>query len=90
MNNKYRERLERGKNDAKVVGDCCSICGHQFSGDQSMTGYYERKHHFMSHGLTNEEAQYSSLKKIGTPIDVSAMSAFNESFKQSCEKDDND
>jgi hypothetical protein len=83
----YKERLDRGKNDAKVVDDCCSICGAKLSQDKSMTGYYARKEHFISHGLTNEEAQYSSLKKIGTSVDKSAMGAFAESIKES-EKDE--
>lgn len=77
---KYKDRLDEGKNDAMVVGNCCSICGEELSEDQSMSGYYSRRHHFELHGLTTEDARYSALKKVGESVAVSAMKAFMKQF----------
>lgn len=78
----YKDRLDQGKNDAKVVNGCCSICGEKLSDDSSMTGYYDRRHHFESHGLTTEQARYSALKIVGKPINESAMDAFTGQWEK--------
>lgn len=77
----YKDRLDEGYNDAKVIDGCCSICGEQLDNDPSMAGYYTRRAHFKTHGLTTEQARYSALKIIGEPIDKSSMDAFFGEWK---------
>jgi|2_EtaG_2_1085320.scaffolds.fasta_scaffold00029_95 hypothetical protein len=78
----YEKRLNKGENDkAEVIEDRCSICGYKFNSDQTMTGYYERKEHFMTHDLIEDEARYSALKETDTPIVESALIAFAKTIK---------